>query len=335
MADKSRSRGAAQRYRLEKKRSEALSPFGPETGGLASNALIECGWGRLIFAHTFENTQALAEVLRAEGADKRDIAFYVREPQVALAAAPQELFLDPSHTYRLDFTAYRAARKRRHAFFIRRLTTRRDAEAVNVIFAQRNMVPVPPEFFWDKRDARALTVLVAEDAANGEILGSVMGVDHGLAFGDPERGSSLWCLAVGPQTPHAGVGESLVRRLAEHFKARGAAFLDLSVLHDNEHAIALYEKLGFRRVPVFAVKRNNPINERLYAGSSVGEGLNPYAKIIVDEALRRGIQVDVTDAPGGFFRLTYGGRTVRCREALTDFTSAVSMSICDYKRASR
>jgi ribosomal protein S18 acetylase RimI-like enzyme len=28
--------------------------------------------------------------------------------------------------------------------------------------------------------------------------------------------------------------------------------MDLSVLHDNEQAIALYEKLGFRRVPVFA-----------------------------------------------------------------------------------
>jgi ribosomal protein S18 acetylase RimI-like enzyme len=79
-----------------------------------------------------------------------------------------------------------------------------------------------------------------------------------------------------------------VRRLAEHFKARGAAFMDLSVLHDNEQAIALYEKLGFRRVPVFAVKRKNPINEKLFRPAP-DEGLNPYARIIVDEARRRGI----------------------------------------------
>jgi ribosomal protein S18 acetylase RimI-like enzyme len=172
----------------------------------------------------------------------------------------------PPTPYRLDLATYRPARSRRQAFFVRRLATEADAEVVNAIYAARNMVPVPPDFFWRHRDARALVVLVAEDAETGEILGSVMGVDHMRAFGDPERGSSLWCLAVAPQAPHAGVGESLVRRLAEHFQARGAAYMDLSVLHDNEQAIALYEKLGFYRVPVFAVKRKNPINERLYTG---------------------------------------------------------------------
>ncbi len=96
-----------------------------------------------------------------------------------------------------------------------------------------------------------------------------------------------------------------MRRLAEHFKARGAAWMDLSVLHDNESAIALYEKLGFRRVPVFAIKRKNPINERLFTGTAPEDGLNPYARIIVDEARRRGIAVEVIDAAGGFFRLTY------------------------------
>ncbi|TVQ59835.1 MAG: N-acetylglutaminylglutamine synthetase, partial [Rhodobacteraceae bacterium] len=54
-----------------------------------------------------------------------------------------------------------------------------------------------------------------------------------------------------------------------------------------------------------------------------------------DEARRRGIHVEVTDAEGGFFRLTYGGRSVRCRESLSEFTSAVAMSICDDKRATR
>jgi GNAT-family acetyltransferase (TIGR03103 family) len=205
----------------------------------------------------------------------------VRDPHVLLAAAPQELFLDPSHTYRLDLATYRPARSRRQAFFVRRLAARDDAEAVNVIYDAHGMVPVPPDFFWSHRDARSLTVLVAEDAETGAILGSVMGVDHRLAFDDPQAGSSLWCLAVAPQAPHAGVGESLVRRLAEHFKARGSAYMDLSVLHDNEGAIALYEKLGFRRVPVFAVKRKNPINEKLFTGAPVEEGLNPYAGIIV------------------------------------------------------
>jgi len=197
------------------------------------------------------------------------------------------------------------------------------------------MVPVPPDFFWAKRDARAITYFVAEDETTGAILGTVTGIDHHHAFGDPERGSSLWCLAVDPQAQPPGIGEALVRRLAEHSKARGATCLDLSVLHDNDQAIALYEKLGFVRVPFFTLKRRNPINERLFAGPAVAEKLNPYATIIINEARRRGIAVEVTDAEGGFFRLTYGGRTVHCRESLSEFTSAVAMSICDDKAVTR
>ena len=330
-----RPRGA-QEHRLRRLRRESMNsaPFAGEAQP-APEASLDCGWGRLLFAHTYENAEALAEALRAEGPDRRDIAFYVRDPHVVLALAPQELFLDPSHTYRLDLATYRPASSRRQAYFVRRLSTRLDAEAVNTIYAARHMVQVRPDFFWANRDARALVVLVAEDAETGEILGSVMGVDHARAFDDPEKGSSLWCLAVSPTAPHAGIGESLVRRLAEYFQARGAAWMDLSVLHDNEQAIALYEKLGFRRVPVFAVKRKNPINEKLFVGHSGEEKLNPYARIIVDEARRRGISVEVTDADAGFFRLTYGGRSIHCRESLSELTSAVAMSICDDKRVTR
>lgn len=322
------------RRRLQTHRLNRLREAPPHRGG-QDGALLDCGWGRLIFGQTFDDPARLAEVLRAESPDRRDIALYVRDPQVVLAHAPQELFLDPSHTYRLDLSTYRPARRRRQGFHVRRLTTRADAEAVNVLLAQRRMVPVAPDFFWTVRDGRIQTVLVAEDATTGAILGSVMGVDHARAWGDPEAGASLWCLAVDPQAPHAGLGESLVRRLAEQFQARGAAWMDLSVLHDNVEAIALYEKLGFRRVPVFAVKRRNPFNESLFTGPPLTDGLNPYARLIVDEARRRGIGVDVLDADAGMFRLTQGGRSIRCRESLSELTSAVAMSICDDKRVTR
>ncbi|MET0314350.1 MAG: N-acetylglutaminylglutamine synthetase, partial [Hansschlegelia sp.] len=144
-----------------------------------------------------------------------------------------------------------------------------------------------------------------------------------------------WCLAVDPQSRHPGVGETLVRRLAEHFRENGAAFMDLSVMHDNDLAIGLYEKLGFVRTQTFSIKRRNYINERLFVGEPGVEGLNPYAKIIVDEARRRGIGVDVTDAEGGFFRLTHGGRSILCRESLSELTSGVAMSICDDKAVTR
>lgn len=299
------------------------------------NAIVDCGWGRLLFGQTFDDHEELVEAMRGERPDRRDIAVYVQDPHVALASAPQEMFLDPSHTFRLHLSRYRTSRRRPGGFFIRRLSSAADAEAVNRIYAARHMVPVPPEFFWSKRDSRAITYFVAEDEATGQIIGTVTGVDHYHAFGDPEHGSSLWCLAVDPQAMPPRIGEWLVRHLAEHFKARGAAFMDLSVMHDNEHAIALYGKLGFERVPFFTLKRKNFINEKLFAGPGPEAELNPYARIIVDEARRRGIDVEVTDAEGGFFRLFYGGRSIHCREALSELTSAVAMSICDDKAVTR
>ncbi len=245
------------------------------------------------------------------------------------------MFLDPSHTYRLELATYRPGRRQPRGFTVRRLTSEADAHAVNDIYAKRRMVQVPPEFFWSRRDERSLTYFVAEDLATGAVIGTVTGVNHARAFDDPENGSSLWCLAVDPQATQPGIGEALVRRLAEHLKTQGLAHMDLSVMHDNVQAIALYEKLGFRRDHLFGVKRKNPINEALFVGPGDDHALNPYARIIVDEARRRGIQTDIIDAEGGLFRLTWGGRSVRCRESLSDLTSAVALSICDDKRVTR
>ncbi len=327
-----------QSHRLKRLREQGISERitgGLEGGAGRADAVLDLGWGRLIFAQTFDAPDALVGALRDERPDRRDIAVYVREPHVLLAAAPHELFLDPSHTFRLELATYRASSRQPRGYQIRRLAARSDADALNAIYAARGMVPVPPSYFWSDADPRRVCVFLAEDDATGQVIGAVTGVDHARAFDDPENGASLWCLAVHPQATRPGVGEALVRRLANYFKARGRAYLDLSVLHDNAQAIGLYEKLGFHRVPFFSVKRKNSINEKLFTGPDLAHDLNPYARIIVDEARRRGIHVDVTDAEGGFFRLSYGGRVVRCRESLSEFTSAVAMSICDDKAATR
>lgn len=323
-------------HRLLRLREHGLKPgIRLDEAGGDPDASVDCGWGRLIFGDTFAEPKPLVEALLAEVPGRRDIAIYVRDPHVLLAAAPQDLFLDPSHMFRLDLATYRTARNRRPGFTIRRASSRADAEAVNRLYAERGMVPVPLDFFWSQMDARTVTVLVAEEEETGEIAGTAMGVDHERATDGAASGASLWCLAVSPKAKFPGVGEALVRRLAEHFKGRGRPFMDLSVLHDNEQAIKLYEKLGFSRVPYFTVKKKNTINEALYAGPAVDTALNPYAAIIVNEARRRGIHADILDAEGGFFRLSYGGRQVKCRESLSEFTSAVAMSICDDKAATR
>src|SRR3546814_7677842 len=106
-------------------------------------------------------------------------------------------------------------------------------------------------------------------------------------------------------------------------------------MHENLQAMAFYERLGFRRIQAFTVKRRNSSNERLYTGPELDGNFNPYAQIIIDEARRRGVAVEPVDPPEGYFRLTFGGRTVTCRESLSDLTSAVAMSRCDDKTVTR
>lgn len=299
-----------------------------ETQNLPSQQILDCGWGRLIFAHTFSDPVQLAETLRKEKKGCRDIALYVPDPHVVVAKAPQEIFLDPSDTYRLWLAQYRPQKKHPKSFIIRRLRSFTDAEAINRICIACNMVPPDPQFIWEKRSSKSLTYTVAQDPNTGEIIGTATGVDHKNTFDDPENGSSLWCLAVDPQAKHPGLGLALVNFLASHFQARGRDFMDISVLHDNSEAIALYKKMGFQRIPAFSVKRKNPINEPLFIGPQVSGNLNPYAMIIINEARRRGIGVEVIDADNGYFSLSSGGRAIVCRESLTELTSAIAMSRC-------
>jgi hypothetical protein len=86
----------------------------------------------------FESPAAtVVDALGAKGPQRRDIAFHIREPQVLLAQAPQEVFLDPSHTYRLDLATYRPLHRQTRGFVIRRLASQDDAAAISRIYALR------------------------------------------------------------------------------------------------------------------------------------------------------------------------------------------------------
>ncbi len=292
---------------------------------------IDCGWGRLLIGHTYADPGALAADLLDERAGERDIAIYVAAPQRVLAQAPQQLFLDPSNTLRLRFTDYRPASRTYRGFNIRRVRSAEDWQAINRLYLQRGMLPVDSSRLTPHHQGGP-TFWLAEDSSSGVALGTVMGINHQLAFADPDQGCSLWCLAVDPQCQRPGVGEALVRHLVAHYLSRGLNYLDLSVLHDNSQALGLYSKLGFRELQTFSIKRKNGFNQPLFLGPGPEAELNPYARIIVEEAYRRGIEVQVDDAEAGLFNLSQGSRKIRCRESLSDLTSAISVTLCQDKR---
>ncbi|NYI04895.1 N-acetylglutaminylglutamine synthetase [Allostreptomyces psammosilenae] len=326
---------------------DAGAPAPAPTPPPARDVVLECGWGRLVFGHTFADLAAVLDALRVEAAGHRDICMYVTDPHVLVSQAPDQLFVDPSYTYRLRLrdevgaaTGPRpapAAPPDDTGVLVRPVASPEDVAETNRIYAACRMVTADPDQVWKNREDATFHYLVAEDRRSGAVVGTVTGVDHVRAFGDPYGGCSLWCLAVDPQTTLPGVGRALVCALVEHYRAAGRDHLDLSVLHDNAPAIALYHKLGFERVPVFCVKRKNPINEPLFAGppDAAFERLNPYARVIADEARRRGIAVEVLDPEWGEMRLAHGGRRIVTRESLSELTTAVAMSRCDDKRVTR
>lgn len=310
-------------------------PDAERPAGLGTDVVLDCGWGRIAFGQTFRELAHLRDVLRGEESGRRDICIYPRDPHVLIAQYPSELFVDPSHTYRLDLTTYEEGNK--HPAIVRPLRDEADAQRQNDIYATAGMLRAEPALVLRNAQQDAFTYLVAEDPVTGDLLGTVTGIDHAAAFGDSEGGTSLWCLAVDPQSRLTGVGSRLTRALAEHYGALGRSYVDLTVLYDNRKAISLYERIGFVRVPVLSVKRKNTINEALFTGpaSEDYQRLNPYAKIIADEARRRGISVEVLDAEWGEMRLSHGGRSTVTRESLSELTTAVAMSRCDDKRVTR
>ena len=213
-----------------------------------------------------------------------------------------------------------------------------EADTINRVYVRCGMVPAPVDVIWhNQQDNKAVDYLVAVRDDDGSIVGTVTGVDHAWLFADPENGSSLWTLAVDPTSSRPGVGAALTRALADDFRDRGRAYMDLSVAHDNAAAIALYEKLGFQRVPVLAVKRKNAINEPLVHAPAGGPSMTSTRTRASSptKRLRRGIGCEVLDAEAGEMRLSHGGRSVITRESLSEYTSAVAMSRCDDKRLTR
>lgn len=294
--------------------------------------MLQCGWGRLIFADTFPSPESLADAILAEHPDQRDIALYLVDPHLVLNCAPQQIFLDPSNTYRLSMDKYQPSDKEPIGFSIQRLEHKEQLDEINRIYTQLKMVPLHKDYVWENRYARGFTYFIAVQNDTGDVLGVAMGADHQACGEHMPNSCSLWAVGVDPQAELPGVGTSLCRHIIEYYQEIGRSFMDVSVIHDNAHAQRLYEKMGFERCYIFAAKRRNRINERLFVGAPAPDGYNPYAAIIINEALRRGIAVDPISPERNYFRLSLGGRSVTCWESLTTMTSAIALKRAEDKQ---
>src|SRR3954463_15951553 len=162
--------------------------------GMASDVVLDLGWGRLRFGQTFADLGGIVDALRGEESGKRDICISPRDPHVLVGLVPDELFIDPSYTYRLDLHRYRPRSELIRGVFVRTMTSEADLAAVNGIYARNWMVVGDTATMWRNHRTRTFSYLVAQARRAGKIAGTAPGVDHELEFGDREGGRSLWCL---------------------------------------------------------------------------------------------------------------------------------------------
>lgn len=297
--------------------------------------VLQCGWGRLLFADTFPSPESVAEAVLLEKPEQRDIALYLVDPHLVLNREPQKIFLDPSNTYRLKFADCPAPKRELTGFEIRPLRHKEELDEINRIYNTLGMVPLDTEFVWENRDSPYFTYAVALEKETEKVMGVAMGADHRACGEHLPQLCSMWAVAVDPQAALPGIGEGLVRYFIDYYRDMGREEMDVSVVHDNDKALGLYRKLGFKRIHVFAAKCRNRINERLFIGSPEIDEFNPYATIIIKEALRRGIVVEPLDSRRGYFRLSLGGRQVTCWESLSEMTSAIALKRADDKQFTR
>ncbi|HEY9148122.1 MAG TPA: N-acetylglutaminylglutamine synthetase, partial [Gammaproteobacteria bacterium] len=154
---------------------EAIQNKGESRSRLRENACIDCGWGRVLMGHTFKRPQDIADQLLQESPGKRDIAMYVADPHVVLAAAPQTLFLDPSDSYRLDLEQPLADAAKAPGITVCQVSSIEQARGVNELYLKRDMVPTDAEYIWAQRASDQIVWLVAIDKATDAVVGTVMG----------------------------------------------------------------------------------------------------------------------------------------------------------------
>ncbi|MEV7777267.1 GNAT family N-acetyltransferase [Kitasatospora sp. NPDC088351] len=101
------------------------------------------------------------------------------------------------------------------------------------------------------RRAREAELLVAVDAAEGRVLGSVTFAVGGTEWADiaaPHEGE-IRMLATAAAARGRGVGESLVRAAIARSRELGLAGMAFSTRPEMKAAHRIYERVGFHRTP--------------------------------------------------------------------------------------
>lgn len=220
---------------------------------LSKNVSLSLGNRRLIFAQTYKKSDELLKDLFNKKKEKEiNVAVYVHNPQIYLHKRPDDLIIDPSLAFRLYVSKYQTI-KNPNKNVVVRLLGKDDIDQVNEIYKKFGMYKIDKDSVLKNQYSSSVNYFVAEK--EGKVLGIVIGIDHVSLFNSPEKGSSLWGLAVMPNLQGVGVGKLLIDYVISYYQTKGLNYIDLYVDYFNKKAIRLYKKIGFKEISRFAILR--------------------------------------------------------------------------------
>ena len=115
-----------------------------------------------------------------------------------------------------------------------------------------------PQLFGERPAAQALVAELGDgkgsDGKGGEVVAFALFFTNFSTF-LAQPGLYLEDLFVKPEHRGAGIGEALLKRLAQLAVERGCGRFEWSVLDWNEHAIRFYERMGATVMPDWRVCR--------------------------------------------------------------------------------
>jgi GNAT-family acetyltransferase (TIGR03103 family) len=291
---------------------------------IIENKFLDCGWGKILFGETYNSAEKVAIDLKKEKKKERNILFYPLNPQILLTNYPQDFFLNPAYTYKIDLTSIIYKRSGKVDFSIRKADCEKDIEDLNRVYEKMKMQPLRQN--WLENKGYAIEVFIVEDNETLEVLGGAIIVDHFIAWKDIKKSVSLWSLVVNVHAKYSGIGKKLLKFIIQEYKKKKRKRLFLSVTANNLPAQKLYEYMGFVKTPILTIKNKTSINQSLFISNKIISKFSYNTKNIIQEALKRGIQVE--QIYKDFYSLNLGGISIKCEESLSELTSSITVSQC-------
>ena len=216
---------------------------------MADDVVLELGWGRLVFGQTFADLRRARRRAARRGARRAATSASTRATRTCWSAwRPTSCSSTRATPTGCGCTDRDEPAPASAGFSVRPLRRRRRTPTRSTASTcATGWCPRRSRCMWDNQRTRTRsTYLVADATTTGKIVGTVTGVDHARRSATRRTARACGAWPSTRRRARPAPARRWCASLAERYRARGRAYMDLSVMHDNAAAIAPVREAGLR-----------------------------------------------------------------------------------------